>query len=230
MSRKLHGTMRYFPINLDLQDKLVIVVGGGEAAYQRILFLLETGATIRVITARPILKVNQLADRKKIELLKRPYKKGDLAKAFLVFAAFDNDEINELVRHEANERNILVNVVNPLSQSSAVLPEIIQRGELLLTVSTGAEPSAIVKKVRQDLDHLFGEEYGVLVEMIKSLKNKYVSDRVEESERLFAEFVRSPILTYIRQGDRGSIDRLLKSLFGEKLGLRSLGVKIGIKG
>lgn len=217
--------MRYFPINLDIRERSVVVIGGGEVAARKIEALREAGAQVSVYDRRPISAIRKLAASKKIRWINRPYRRGDLAEAFMVVAATDDPAVQKAILSEAVRRKILLNVVDRPEFCGFVFPAILKRGEFVVTVSTGGASPALARNVREDLEALFGPEYKTLTDLMGKLREKLPN--LPNRDKLFAEIVRSPIRTYIRRGDRGGLDRLLKSFFGEKCGLKSLGVKFG---
>ena len=76
--------MRYFPIFVDLADKRVVVVGGGEEALRKVRLLLKTSARIQVIA--PALH-DELAEEARVEWLAKDYEAGHLDGAALVYSA-----------------------------------------------------------------------------------------------------------------------------------------------
>ena len=46
--------MRYFPVFLDLNNKAVLVVGGGEVACRKVDMLLRAGANVTVVSPKVI--------------------------------------------------------------------------------------------------------------------------------------------------------------------------------
>lgn len=218
--------MRYYPINLDLDGQPVLVIGGGEVATRKVEGLLEAGAKIRVIAPRVLPLLKKLAEKKRIRLILRDYQKGDLDGIYLAVAATDDTERNKLVHAEAKKAKILLNVVDRPELCNFVFPARINRGEFMVTVSTGGASPALAKKVREDLEGFFGPEYGALVSILEKLRKKFPPAKTSGADKLFTALVRSPILQHLRQGDRGTVDRLLKSLFGEKVSISSLGCKL----
>src|SRR6516162_2643286 len=104
--------MRYFPINLDIRDKPVVIVGGGAVAAHKCRALLAAEARITVIapTLGPLLQ--ELAEQGRIVHVAREYSEGDLAGAFLVFAAANSRTVNRAVAGEARVRGILADIVD----------------------------------------------------------------------------------------------------------------------
>ena len=216
--------MRYFPINLDVRGRTVVMIGGGETAVRKIESLLEAGAKVIVYDPRPLPLVRQMAARKKIRWIGRAWRPGDLGKSFLAVAATDDPGTHRAVRSEARKKGILLNVVDSPEFCDFVFPAYLKRGEFLVTVSTGGASPALARKVREELENIFGPEYKTLVDLMGKLRE--TQEKLPRRGELLTELIHSPVLAYIRRRDRGGLDRLLKLIFGEKISLKSLGVKL----
>src|SRR5216117_443913 len=94
----------FYPIYLDLTGRRVVVVGGGEVAERKTESLLDTGASVLVISPEVTPHLAALADQKRIELRRREYSHGDCAGAALIFSATDDPEVSRNVYGEAMAR------------------------------------------------------------------------------------------------------------------------------
>ena len=77
----------FYPVYLNLKGKRVVVIGGGEVAERKVASLLDTGASIAVVSPRATERLVSLANAKFIEWHKRPYALGDCRGAALVLSA-----------------------------------------------------------------------------------------------------------------------------------------------
>ena len=154
--------MRLYPINLDIDGKPCVVIGGGEVALRKIRGLLAAGARVKVIAPEVCAEVEELARRGEITLTRENFSEDMLGDELILIAATDNPEVN---RRAACAKNILVNVVEGAGGNFNV-PSTIRRGELLLTISTGANSPAFSKFIRQMLEAELDENFGAGLEII----------------------------------------------------------------
>ncbi|MBQ3433536.1 MAG: bifunctional precorrin-2 dehydrogenase/sirohydrochlorin ferrochelatase [Selenomonadaceae bacterium] len=154
--------MRLYPINLDIDGKPCVVIGGGEVALRKIRGLLAAGARVKVIAPEVCAEVEELARRGEISLTREKFSEDMLGDELILIAATDNPEVN---RRAACAKNILVNVVEGAGGNFNV-PSTIRRGELLLTISTGANSPAFSKFIRQMLEAELDENFGAGLEII----------------------------------------------------------------
>jgi uroporphyrin-III C-methyltransferase/precorrin-2 dehydrogenase/sirohydrochlorin ferrochelatase len=155
-----------YPVSLDLEGRRCVVVGGGTVAEHKVQGLLDAGAAVTVVAGAFTPALKDLAARGEVELLHRPYARGDLAGAFLTIAATDDGAVNAEVFAEASEGNVLCNAVDDVAHCHFAAPSIVRRGDLTISVSTGGKAPALAKRLRQTLSAQFGDEWGVLVEVL----------------------------------------------------------------
>ncbi len=167
--------MLLYPVNLNINEKLCLVIGGGAVALRKIRSLLDGGASVRVISPvlDPELKV--LARRRKIDWIERGFVEGDLKGAFLVFAATSNRVVQDQIMEEATKYSVLLNSADDPPNSQFHVPAHFRRGQMLVTVSTGGGSPALAKKIRQQLEKEIEPEYEAVVELLSQIRNRVVS-------------------------------------------------------
>lgn len=161
---------RYYPINLVLKNKKCAVIGAGNVAERKVRRLLECGAHVTVISPAITPGLKNMAQRGKIILKNRKVNLRDLDGAYLVIAATTDRSINSAVSSYCRKNNILINVVDSPKECGFILPSIIRRGALTISVSTDGISPALSKKIRKDLEKHFGAEYAALLRMMKRIR------------------------------------------------------------
>lgn len=172
-----------YPVCLEISNKLCVVVGGGSVAERKVLSLLTAGAQVRVISPLLAGTLTPLADDGRIEWFERGFEQGDLAGALLIFAATNNRKVQKAVFQEAAQTGQLVNVIDAPDRCSFHVPAVVQRGDLTLAVSTGGKSPAVASMVRRQLAENFGEEYGLLLNLISRLREQLLSSNGNSAER-----------------------------------------------
>ena len=205
-----------YPVCLEISDKLCVVVGGGSVAERKILGLLTAGAQVKVISPLLTETLARLAEEGRIEWLAREYADDDLTGALLVFAATDNRDVQEAVRKEADRAGQLVNVIDAPERCDFHVPAVVRRGDLTLAVSTGGRSPAVAAMVRKELAERFGEEYGVLLDLISRLREQLLTGDGDSAERkiLFQNILHDDIVHWIKSGRMDLLTRHLQTLLG----------------
>ena len=171
ISRPGANFMRY-PLFLDLTKQKVVVVGGGQVATRKIRALLAAAAAVTVISPEATTAIRRWAQAKRIRWVRRPYRAGDMRGACLVVAATDRDGINRRVCAEARRRRLLVNSAAPPSAGNFIVPSVIHRGGITIAISTGGASPAFAKRLRRDLERLFGRGYPALLKQMTALRKR----------------------------------------------------------
>ena len=153
----------YFPIILSLTNRQVLVVGGGKVAERKVLKLLEAQAEITVVAPDIELGLLELINQSKLSWQKNSFVPEQLKGFDLVIAATDDHEVNIEIVAVARKARILVNSVDEAIHSDFLFPAIIRRGDLVIAISTSGKRPALARKIRQELEFLFGQEYGELL-------------------------------------------------------------------
>ena len=149
----------FYPICLDITDRLAVVVGGGEVAERKTRGLLECGAEVRVVAPEATPALTALAQKREIEWLRREFHPGDIEKAFLVFAATDSAAVNTRVCQACDVAGVLVNRVESPEASDFIVPVTLRRGAFTLSIATGGASPHLGQAIRERLAGEFGPEY-----------------------------------------------------------------------
>jgi siroheme synthase-like protein len=160
----------YYPVALDLRDRLCLVVGGGPVAEAKVEGLLAAGARVTVVS--PELTEPLAAWAIDGRIIHRPheYRPDDLDGQQLVFSATDQREVTAAVSAEARRRGLWVNAADDPAFCDFLLPSVLRRGRLVVAVSTGGASPALAARVRRDLEAYFAPEYDELVELAAEVR------------------------------------------------------------
>ena len=133
--------MPHFPLFVDLQDKPVLIVGGGRVALRKIDKLLPFGAAITVIAPEIC---EEIWENAKLRLIRRVFQVSDLAKEpYLVIAATNDRQTNRQISELCRERRIPVNVADDPDLCTFLFPALVQQGSFTAGFCTGgASPTA----------------------------------------------------------------------------------------
>lgn len=162
--------IHYYPVALDLRDRLCLVVGGGPVAEAKVEGLLAAGARVTVVSPELTGPLASWAVEGRIIHRPHEYRAGDLDGQQLVFSATDRREVTEAMAAEARRRGLWVNAADDPAYCDFLLPSVLRRGRLVVAVSTGGASPALAAHVRRDLEAYFTPEYGELVELAAEVR------------------------------------------------------------
>lgn len=194
--------MLYFPVYLDLKDRPVLVVGGGEIAEGKLTQLVDAGAAVRLVSPNLTPKLAEMATAGRIEYRERPFEPADLEGVFLVISATDDQAVNQSVATLAAERGLLCNVVDQPALCNFITPSLVTRGRLQISVSSGGASPSLTQRVKREIAGLIGDEYAQLLELASEMRQE-AKKRIPDFNRRRAvlhAFVESEALDLIREG------------------------------
>jgi precorrin-2 dehydrogenase / sirohydrochlorin ferrochelatase len=152
---------------LKMSGRRAVVVGGGEIGREKVEGLLLCGASVTLIAPSAVPALEELAREGSIRWERRGYAgAGDLKGVLVVIAASEDPEVNIRVAEDAQERAMLVNVVDVPQLCSFILPAIVRTGPLAIAVSTAGASPALAKRMKREIAEEFGEEYARLAVLL----------------------------------------------------------------
>lgn len=208
--------MRYYPVQLDIKGRKCLVVGGGAVATRKVGTLLKCGAEIKIVSPELTEALEVLCKNGPVEIKKREYVPEDLEGCFLVIAATSSPAVNQSVGRDAESRNMLCNIADFPQACNFILPSVINRGDLTLTISTSGKSPAFAKKLRKDLACHFGEEYAVFLTLMGAVRKKLLqADHAHEAHKhLFEALISGGLLDLVRDNKTEEINALLYDTLG----------------
>lgn len=207
--------MRYYPVFMDIKDKHCLVVGGGKVGARKTATLLKCGALVTVVSQVLSSAFDKLSHAS-LTLKPKPYEPDDVSGMFFVFAATDNAKLNQSVKEDAARLNILCNIADSPDQSDFILPSIVQRGDLILGISTSGKSPAAAKRIRQELDLNFGEEWGPFLTFMGKLREKLLASghAPDAHKKIFHTLMDKGVLELIKHHEDHKIDEILNEVLG----------------
>jgi precorrin-2 dehydrogenase/sirohydrochlorin ferrochelatase len=204
----------YYPVFLQLKNKLSLVVGGGAVAARKVASLLECAAVVRVVSPDISPELEELAQYGHIEVRRRSFEQADIEGASLVIAATNNGEVNRNIAYYCGERNIPVNVVDAPELSNFIVPATIRRGPLTIAVSTGGTMPAIARKIRQSLEGQFDEAYGQLLETLGEVRAQVLRDvpDPQRRKRIFTAFATEDLLSILNKDGHQALQKMIAEI------------------
>lgn len=158
---------RLLPVFAQLQDRLVLVVGGGEVAARKVEVLVRAGARVRVGAPTLVPRLAELAARSVVVHQPGHFEPDWLDDAWLVVAATDDPAVNRRVAAAAEARRLFVNVVDCVELSSIQLPAVVERGRVQVAVSTGGAAPMLATYLRERLECWLDHSIGALAELLQ---------------------------------------------------------------
>ncbi|MFM5094115.1 siroheme synthase CysG [Aeromonas rivipollensis] len=222
--------MDYLPIFCRLDNKPVLLVGGGEVAERKARLLLDAGARLTVVSPALDPELAELAANGSIEWLAGEFAPAQLTGKWLVVAATDRREVNALVYQSANRAGIFANVVDDPKRSSFIMPSIIDRSPLMVAISSGGKAPVLARLLREKLEALLPQHLGAVAAFAGGLRDRVkarfasMGERRQFWERLLGA---DRLGQALARGDKAAANQLADALFAEDAGAKGEVILVG---
>lgn len=164
--------MRYFPIYLDLDNREVLIVGGGEKALQKLRLFAKTSARLRVVAEEIDEEILALARERGVALEWRCFTPSDLAEVAMVFAAQDDAKSDAAVAAAAKARGIPLNVVDVPRQSTFITPAIVDRDPVVVAIGTEGAAPILAREIKAKIEAWLPANFGSVAARAKTLRQR----------------------------------------------------------
>ena len=161
--------VRYYPIELDLSDRRVVVVGLGRVGRRKAVGLVAAGATVVAIDPMP-----DEPPPTGLTLVAEPYRADHLRGAALAFAAA-TPEVNRRVVADAREVGVWVNAASEPGLGDFLVPASWSDGPISLTVSTAGASPALAAALRDRAAQALGPAPARLATALAELRGEVLA-------------------------------------------------------
>jgi precorrin-2 dehydrogenase / sirohydrochlorin ferrochelatase len=194
----------YYPIYLDIEDRNVVIIGGGNVCARKAETMMKYGARVTIVSPEFTDEIEQWAREGSLTIRRKPYEDSDLDGANIVIASTDHQDVNEQIAADCRARRIPVNVVDVTPLCEFIVPAIIEKGSIQIAVSTGGKSPALARTLKEDLQRAIGPEYAEVNDVLGSLRDgaKSVLPTDVDRKRFFDGIIASGVLEMLRDGRR----------------------------
>jgi precorrin-2 dehydrogenase/sirohydrochlorin ferrochelatase len=198
---------------LRLSGRRCLVVGGGEVGLEKVEGLLACDADVTLVAPDAEPALVDLAREDSIQWERREYRPADLEGKFLAIASTDDSEVNIGVYEDAEDRAMLVNIVDVPPLCNFILPAIVRSGPLAIAISTAGASPALAKRMKREIADAFGEPYARLAILLNDARGwaKATLPTYQDRKAFFEGIVNGdpdPI-ELLRAGDEAAVSDLV---------------------
>lgn len=196
----------YYPIYIDIEDRNVVIIGGGNVCARKAETMMKYGARVTVISPEFTDEIEKWADEGCLRIQRKHYETADVEGANMVIASTDDQAVNEKIAADCRARRIPVNVVDVTPLCEFIVPAIIETGSIQIAISTGGRSPALARTLKEDLKRAIGPEYAEVNEALGSLRDGAKAAAALPTDidrkRFFDGIIAAGVLDLLRQGRR----------------------------
>ena len=212
--------MRHFPVFADLTDRACLVVGAGDVGHRRVELLLEAGARVTVLAPEISPALWPLAAEGRIRIEQRTFDESALEPYWLVVAATNDGKVNARVAAAAAAAKRFCNVVDDRALSSFIVPAIVDRDPVTVTISTAGASPVLARWIKGLVEATLPTRIGSLARLLESFRAR-VKDAIRdatERRRFWESIVTSEAAAHELAGrgdaSREAFERILDAWTG----------------
>jgi len=162
--------MSFFPAYFNLDNKKILLVGGGNIALEKLEKLVDFTKEITVISKLFSDDFSTFAKKHHIEMQERSYVKGDIEGFDIVVVATDTIPLHKAIFEESRRSRVLVNSVDDTAYCDFIFPSYVKRGDLTISISTSGASPALAKRLRAYIEKLIPSNMQIFLQEMKALR------------------------------------------------------------
>jgi precorrin-2 dehydrogenase/sirohydrochlorin ferrochelatase len=196
-----------YPVNLLVEGRPVLVVGGGPVAAGKVRGLLEAGAAVTVVAPEVVEEIAGL----EVRVERRRYEPGEAARYRLVVTATGDPAVDQQVFEDADGAGVWVNSADDPARCTFTLPARVRRGDLVVAVSTGGRSPAFARWLREQIEEELGPEYEALLDLLAAERDAMRAAGRSTEHPGWKTALGSGMLERLRDGDVVGAQELLRT-------------------
>ena len=216
--------MESFPIFLNIKNKPITVIGGGDIALRKVKLLIKVKPKITLISKVICKELKEMLLEHNHKIIKKSFQEKDLENPILIVAATNNTKLNKKITIIAQQKNILINVVDQPELCTFTMGSIIERDSLVISISSGGKAPVLVRSIREKIEMLIPQSYSELVKFagnLRSIVKKKIQSGVKRRvfwEDFFkSDYVQNFILTPKKLNQR-LFNKILSGMKNKRIG------------
>jgi siroheme synthase-like protein len=194
----------YYPIFIDVENRDVVIIGGGAVCARKAETMMRYGARVTVVAPEVTDEITTWAKDGRLVVARKEYVEADLEGASIVIASTDDACVNGRIARDCRRRKIPVNVVDVTHLCEFIVPAIVEHGSIQVAVSTGGKSPALARTLKENLQKFLGPEYAELNDLLGTLRPaaKKVLPTDADRKRFFDGILAKGVLDMLRDGRR----------------------------
>ena len=186
-----------YPANLIVAGRRALVVGGGAVAAGKARGLVAAGAVVHVVAEQVSDEVRAIDG---VTWEERPYRRGEVGSYRLGVTATDDPDVNRAVFVDGEEAGVWVNSADDPANCSFILPAVVRRGPIMITVGTGGHSPALATWLRRKFEREIGPEYEALLDILEEERMALREQGIPTESLTWQDAIDSGMLDLVRTG------------------------------
>lgn len=174
--------MSNMPLMIDLQNKKIVIVGGGKVATRRAKSLVEYCSHVHIVSPSITKELHTLFQQQRLTWAEKMFEPQDISHAFLVIIATNQPEVNQHVKDSLPEGTLL-NHAADASAGNVTFPSMLRRGKLTISVSTDGASPKLGRQIISTLQDTYDERYESYIDFLYESRQLIKASTIEPSRK-----------------------------------------------
>ena len=203
--------MQQLPINLSIKDKTIVICGGGSMAARRAELVLKAGAHVKIFAKELCEDFQQNPDLQQVEVHHRAITPTDLEGAVLAFGSAEDESKDRELCALARQAGVPVNIPDHPELCDFIMPAILDRSPLVISVSTGGASPILARLIRARLETMYPASFGRLTRFVGRFRERVMKRIADSTRRLrfWERILDGPVADLALSGDESKAEELL---------------------
>ena len=176
----------HIPLNFNLKDRSVLLIGGGNVALEKLNFLAQAGSRLTIVAQYISAEFkNFLANNSfvRYELFEREFTNDDLMDQTFVFIAIDDSALAQSIAQMARSKGSFVNVADQPTLCDFYTTALINRGDFQIALASNGKYAGLSAALRKHFEWCFPQDMDGDWEKLFELRSALIRSNIDPQMR-----------------------------------------------
>ena len=200
-------------VDLNVNNKKAVVIGGGTEGLRKVHGLLDQGCEITVITSRLNNELRSMSNHRKIKLIKRRIKDATVLDKFndifLILAATDDRQLNRKLVEKGRTMGAFVYAADdPLMSDFSYTSLVNIDGLVQVAISTSGKSPIMARKIRMKAERMLNKVISesdisniILQEFARKMAKEKIST-IKERKKFLYSLIKDKNIQYLLRSNK----------------------------
>lgn len=163
--------MSFFPTFIKLDDKKILIIGGGSIAYEKLEKLLDFTKNILIISPKISNNMLEKINQYNLKFENRLYQTGDIKEFSIAIVAIDDINLQAQIFEESKQYKCLCNCVDSVEYCDFIFPSYVKKDDLTIAISTSGISPAFAKHLKKYIKNIIPNGISDFLKQMKDFRN-----------------------------------------------------------
>lgn len=185
----------YFTLNLDVQGKPCLIIGGDEEALEKSERLVEAEAKLTVVGRKIVPSLKEFCDKHAVRLEVRDWRDSDIEGMFFILNCVKTEPaLSKRIYDLSLAQHAIISAYDQPQYSNAVMQALVRAGQMRIAIGSGGTSPGLASAIRRSFEGIFDEEFVEFSEWVMAMRECMVEKgdspkvRKDRFRKMLADF------------------------------------------